>query len=199
MTGAQHVSIASPEALKSPRERRSAGSQGVRHTTGWRIGYAAGPKAFADRRWAIFKARASDPCSISQRPWPHCVWAIVYPPSWWRFDRQRRLVSNDNPCLVSLPDADRCVPMPSNVSGDPPKRWKDQPWLRSQPGDFAEQAQVALVPGERSAASHPVVLCDLHGGRLNCGLTRIRGRHPPPDVGGPPRLQLHDSAEIEGY
>jgi len=152
--GIQHVSIA---ALSPEVAARTVVINGVSKAyamTGWRIGYAAGPKALLTAMANIQSQSTSNPCSISQKA---AVAALRFGHPFTKmmvteFDRRRRVMVDR---LNKMPGV--TCPMPTgafyafpNVSGLLSRRWKDRPI-----GSAAElatyllnEAQVAVVPGE---------------------------------------------------
>lgn len=150
----QHVSIA---ALSPEVAARTVVINGVSKAyamTGWRIGYAAGPKPLLTAMANIQSQSTSNPCSISQKAAvaalrlgnPFTTMMVT------EFDRRRRVMVDR---LNKMPGVTCRMPTGAfyafpNVSGVLSRRWKDRPI-----GSAAElatyllnEAQVAVVPGE---------------------------------------------------
>lgn len=150
----QHVSIA---ALSPEVASRTVVINGVSKAyamTGWRIGYAAGPKPLLTAMANIQSQSTSNPCSISQKAAvaalrlgnPFTTMMVT------EFDRRRRVMVDR---LNKMPGVTCRMPTGAfyafpNVSGVLSRRWKDRPI-----GSAAElatyllnEAQVAVVPGE---------------------------------------------------
>ncbi len=152
--GVQHISIAGLSPEVAARTVVINGVSKAYAMTGWRIGYAAGPKALLTAMANIQSQSTSNPCSISQKaavaalrlgnPFTELMVA--------EFDRRRRLMVerlNKMPGVTCRMPTGAFYAFP-NVSGVLSKRWKDQ-----QIGTAANlatyllnEAQVALVPGE---------------------------------------------------
>ena len=150
----QHVSIA---ALSPEVAARTVVINGVSKAyamTGWRIGYAAGPKPLLTAMANIQSQSTSNPCSISQKAAvaalrlgnPFTTMMVT------EFDRRRRVMVDR---LNKMPGVTCRMPTGAfyafpNVSGVLSRRWKDRPI-----GSAAElatyllnEAQVAVIPGE---------------------------------------------------
>lgn len=152
--GVQHVSIA---ALSPEVAARTVVINGVSKAyamTGWRIGYAAGPKPLLTAMANIQSQSTSNPCSISQKA---AVAALRLGDPFTKimvaeFDRRRRVMVdrlNKMPAVTCRMPTGAFYAFP-NVSGLLSRRWKNQPI-----GTAAElatyllnEAQVAVVPGE---------------------------------------------------
>jgi aspartate aminotransferase len=152
--GAAHLSIA---ALSPEVQAQTVVINGVSKAyamTGWRIGYAAGPKALITAMANIQSQSTSNPCSISQKA---AVAALRLGGSFTEtmvveFDRRRRRMVE----RLNKMSGVRCL-MPRgafyafpNVAPVLQRRWKGRP-LRT-PAEFAtyllQEAKVAVVPGE---------------------------------------------------
>ena len=150
----QHVSI---PALSPEVAARTVVINGVSKAyamTGWRIGYAAGPKPLLTAMANIQSQSTSNPCSISQKAAvaalrlgnPFTTMMVT------EFDRRRRVMVDR---LNKMPGVTCRMPTGAfyafpNVSGVLSRRWKERPI-----GSAAElatyllnEAQVAVVPGE---------------------------------------------------
>jgi aspartate aminotransferase len=122
--------------------------------TGWRIGYAAGPKPLLTAMANIQSQSTSNPCSISQKA---AVAALRLAAPFTKimvaeFDRRRRVMVDR---LNRMPGVTCSMPTGAfyafpNVSGLLARRWKDRPI--GSAADLAtyllNEAQVAVVPGE---------------------------------------------------
>jgi len=149
----RHISIASLGAEIKARTIVVNTCSKAYAMTGWRIGYAAGPRALITAMSDVQSQVTSNPSSIAQ-------WAAVEALSGpqdevakmvGEFDRRRRVVVEGLNRILGI----RCtVPAGAfyafpNVSGLFVKRWRGQP-LRSSPDVAAfllEAARVAVVPG----------------------------------------------------
>jgi len=152
--GAQHVSIATLGPAMASRTVIINGVSKAYAMTGWRIGYAAGPKDLITAMANIQSQSTSNPCSISQKA---AVAALKLGEPFTRqmvteFDRRRRVLVDG---LNRLPGV-RCR-MPGgafyafpNISGLLGKTGPSGP-LKS-PADLAKyllkEAHIAVVPGE---------------------------------------------------
>lgn len=150
----QHISIA---ALSPEVAARTVVINGVSKAyamTGWRIGYAAGPKPLLTAMANIQSQSTSNPCSISQKA---AVAALRLGNPFTKvmvaeFDRRRRLMVerlNKMPGVTCRMPTGAFYAFP-NVSGLLSKRWKDQPIgsAANLATYLLNEAQVALVPGE---------------------------------------------------
>ena len=152
--GVEHISIATLSPEVAARTVVINGVSKAYAMTGWRIGYAAGPKPLLTAMANIQSQSTSNPCSISQKA---AVAALRMGAPFTKimvaeFDRRRRVMIDR---LNKMPGL--TCPMPTgafyafpNVSGLLSRRWKDRPI-----GSAAElatyllnEAQVAVVPGE---------------------------------------------------
>lgn len=150
----QHVSIASLSPEVAARTVVINGVSKAYAMTGWRIGYAAGPKDLLTAMANIQSQSTSNPCSISQKA---AVAALRLGNPFTKmmvseFDRRRRVMVDR---LNKMPGVTCRMPTGAfyafpNVNGVLSRRWKDRPV-----GSAAElatyllnEAQVAVVPGE---------------------------------------------------
>ena len=152
--GAQHISIASLSPEVAARTVVINGVSKAYAMTGWRIGYAAGPKALLTAMANIQSQSTSNPCSISQKAAVAALrlgnpfTAVMVA----EFDRRRRLMVerlNNMPGITCRMPTGAFYAFP-NVSGLLSKRWKDQPIgsAANLATFLLDEAQVALVPGE---------------------------------------------------
>ncbi len=152
--GAQHISIASLSPEVAARTVVINGVSKAYAMTGWRIGYAAGPKPLLTAMANIQSQSTSNPCSISQKAAvaalrlgnPFTTVMVA------EFDRRRRLMVerlNNMPGVTCRMPTGAFYAFP-NVSGLLSKRWKDQPIgsAANLATFLLNEAQVALVPGE---------------------------------------------------
>ena len=152
--GVQHISIASLSPEVAARTVVINGVSKAYAMTGWRIGYAAGPKPLLTAMANIQSQSTSNPCSISQKAAvaalrlgnPFTTVMVA------EFDRRRRLMVER---LNKIPGVTCRMPTGAfyafpNVSGLLGKRWKDQPIgsAANLATYLLNEAQVALVPGE---------------------------------------------------
>ncbi len=152
--GVQHISIASLSPEVAARTVVINGVSKAYAMTGWRIGYAAGPKPLLTAMANIQSQSTSNPCSISQKA---AVAALRLGNPFTtgmveEFDRRRRLMVER---LNKIPGVTCRMPTGAfyafpNVSGLLGKRWKDQPIgsAANLATYLLNEAQVALVPGE---------------------------------------------------
>jgi aspartate aminotransferase len=178
--GIQHVSIA---ALSPEVAARTVVINGVSKAyamTGWRIGYAAGPKALLTAMANIQSQSTSNPCSISQKA---AVAALRLGNPFTKmmvseFDRRRRVMVDR---LNKMPGVTCRMPTGAfyafpNVSGLLSRRWKDRPIISA--AELAtyllNEAQVAVVPGEPFGSGYHVRLSYATSlEAIERGLTRI--------------------------
>ncbi len=152
--GVQHISIASLSPEVAARTVVINGVSKAYAMTGWRIGYAAGPKPLLTAMANIQSQSTSNPCSISQKAAvaalrlgnPFTTLMVA------EFDRRRRLMVerlNKMPGVTCRMPTGAFYAFP-NVSGLLGKRWKDQPIgsAANLATYLLNEAQVALVPGE---------------------------------------------------
>ncbi|MEP7151649.1 MAG: pyridoxal phosphate-dependent aminotransferase [Nitrospira sp.] len=152
--GVRHISIATLSPEVAARTVVINGVSKAYAMTGWRIGYAAGPKPLLTAMANIQSQSTSNPCSISQKA---AVAALRLGDPFTKmmvaeFDRRRRVMVDRLNKMAGV-----TCRMPTgafysfpNVSGLLSRRWKDRPI-----GSAAElaayllnEAQVAVVPGE---------------------------------------------------
>lgn len=152
--GVRHYSIATLGEDGAARTVIINGVSKAYAMTGWRIGYAAGPKELITAMANIQSQSTSNPCSISQKA---AVAALRLDDSFTtqmvaEFDRRRRVMVER---LNKMPGVSCRVPTGAfyafpNVSGLFPRRWKDRHITSA--ADLAtyllEEAKVAVVPGE---------------------------------------------------
>ena len=152
--GVQHVSIASLSPEVAARTVVINGVSKAYAMTGWRIGYAAGPKPLLTAMANIQSQSTSNPCSISQKAAvaalrlgnPFTTVMVA------EFDRRRRLMIerlNKMPGMTCRMPTGAFYAFP-NVSGLLTKRWNNQPIgsAANLATFLLNEAQVALVPGE---------------------------------------------------
>ncbi len=152
--GARHVSIAALAPEVAARTIVINGVSKAYAMTGWRIGYAAGPKELITAMANIQSQSTSNPCSIAQKA---AVAAIrLGAPFTQRmveeFDRRRRVMVqrlNKMPSVSCRMPAGAFYAFP-NIGGVLSRRTKDGPIM--SPADLAtyllKEAKVAVVPGE---------------------------------------------------
>ncbi len=152
--GVRHCSIATLGEDVAARTVIINGVSKAYAMTGWRIGYAAGPKELITAMANIQSQSTSNPCSISQKA---AVAALRLDDSFTtqmvaEFDRRRRVMVER---LNKMPGVSCRVPTGAfyafpNVSGLFFRRWKDR--RIASASDLAtyllEEAKVAVVPGE---------------------------------------------------
>jgi aspartate aminotransferase len=152
--GARHVSIASLGPEVAGRTVVINGVSKAYAMTGWRIGYAAGPKDLITAMGNIQSQSTSNPCSISQKA---AVAALRFGEPFTtqmvaEFDRRRRAIVEG---LNAIPGVS--CPMPGgafyafpNIHGVLGKRGPTGPV--NSPTDLAayllKDAHIAVVPGE---------------------------------------------------
>ncbi len=152
--GVQHVSIATVSPEVAARTVVINGVSKAYAMTGWRIGYAAGPKALLTAMANVQSQSTSNPCSISQKA---AVAALRLGDPFTKmmveeFDRRRRVMvdglNNIQGVTCRMPTgAFYAFP---NMSGVLSRRWKGQP-IGSAAGlatYLLNEAHVAVVPGE---------------------------------------------------
>lgn len=152
--GTQHISIATLSPEVAARTVVINGVSKAYAMTGWRIGYAAGPKPLLTAMANIQSQSTSNPCSISQKA---AVAALRLGNPFTKtmvaeFDRRRRVMVER---LNTMPGVTCRMPTGAfyafpNVSGLLSKRWKDQPLgsAANLATYLLNEAQVAVVPGE---------------------------------------------------
>jgi aspartate aminotransferase len=152
--GAKHISIATLSPEVAARTVIVNGVSKAYAMTGWRIGYAAGPKPLITAMSDIQSQSTSNPTSISQKA---AVAALrggdAFPAKMVvEFDRRRRLMVerlNKMPGVSCRMPAGAFYAFP-NVSGLLQRRHGQQPM--DSPAALAayllKEAQIAVVPGE---------------------------------------------------
>jgi aspartate aminotransferase len=152
--GIKHVSIASLSPEVAARTVVINGVSKAYAMTGWRIGYAAGPKALLTAMANIQSQSTSNPCSISQKA---AVAALRLGTPFTEmmvteFDQRRRAMVDR---LNKMSGVTCRMPTGAfyafpNVGGLLSRRWKDR--SIGSAADLAtyllNEAQVAVVPGE---------------------------------------------------
>ncbi len=152
--GVRHVSIAALSPEVAARTVIINGVSKAYAMTGWRIGYAAGPKDLLTAMANIQSQSTSNPCSISQKA---AVAALRQGDPFTKtmvaeFDRRRRVMVerlNKMPGVTCRMPTGAFYAFP-NVGGLLSRRWKDQPiGSAAQLATYLlNEAQVAVVPGE---------------------------------------------------
>ncbi|WHZ15001.1 MAG: Aspartate aminotransferase [Nitrospira sp.] len=152
--GVPHVSIAALSPEVAARTVIINGVSKAYAMTGWRIGYAAGPKDLLTAMANIQSQSTSNPCSISQKA---AVAALRLGDPFTKtmvaeFDRRRRVMVerlNKMPGVTCRMPTGAFYAFP-NVGGLLSRRWKDQPiGSAAQLATYLlNEAQVAVVPGE---------------------------------------------------
>lgn len=178
--GALHVSIA---ALSPEMAARTVIINGVSKAyamTGWRIGYAAGPKSLINAMGNIQSQSTSNPCSISQKA---AVAALRYGEPFTKqmvaeFDKRRRAIVEG---LNKIPDVTCRMPAGAfyafpNISGVLGRRASGG--TVNTPTDLAnyllKEAHIAVVPGEPfGSQSHIRLSYATSMGTINKGLDRL--------------------------
>ncbi len=152
--GAQHIGIATLGSEVAERTVIVNGVSKAYAMTGWRIGYAAGPKPLITAMADIQSQSTSNPCSIAQKA---AVIALRAGDPFTRtmvaeFDRRRRVMVER---LNKMPGVSCRMPSGAfyafpNVAGLFGRRWAEG--TINTPADLAayllKDAQIALVPGE---------------------------------------------------
>ena len=179
--GASHVSIASLGPEIAARTVVINGVSKAYAMTGWRVGYAAGPKDLITAMGNIQSQSTSNPCSISQKA---AVAALRVGEPFTRqmvteFDRRRRAIVEG---LNAIPGVS--CPMPGgafyafpNIRGVLGKRGPTGPV--NSPTDLAsyllKDAHIAVVPGEPFGSEHHIRLSYATGmDTITNGLRRLR-------------------------
>lgn len=152
--GVRHVSIAALSPEVAARTVIINGVSKAYAMTGWRIGYAAGPKDLLTAMANIQSQSTSNPCSISQKA---AVAALRQGDPFTKtmvaeFDRRRRVMVerlNKMPGVTCRMPTGAFYAFP-NVGGLLSRRWKGQPiGSAAQLATYLlNEAQVAVVPGE---------------------------------------------------
>ncbi|MDR4480816.1 MAG: pyridoxal phosphate-dependent aminotransferase [Nitrospira sp.] len=178
--GVQHISIASLSPEVAAKTVVINGVSKAYAMTGWRIGYAAGPKPLLTAMANIQSQSTSNPCSISQKA---AVAALRLGNPFTKvmveeFDRRRRLMVER---LNKMAGVSCRMPTGAfyafpNVSGLLSARWKDQPLgsAANLATYLLNEAQVALVPGEPFGSDRHIRLSYATSMEaIERGLTRI--------------------------
>lgn len=152
--GAAHISIATLSPEVAAQTVVINGVSKAYAMTGWRIGYAAGPKDLLTAMANIQSQSTSNPCSISQKAavaalklgGPFTEQMVV------EFDRRRKFMVNR---LNSIPGVTCCMPSGAfyafpNIGGVLGRKGPDGPITSPQElaNHLLKHAQVAVVPGE---------------------------------------------------
>jgi aspartate aminotransferase len=178
--GVTHVSIASLGPEVAAQTVVINGVSKAYAMTGWRIGYAAGPKEILTAMANIQSQSTSNPCSISQKA---AVAALKLGASFTEkmvteFDRRRRVMIDRLNRIVGV-----TCRMPTgafyafpNVAGVLGKRGPDGPIHSPQAlADYLlKHAHVAVVPGEPFGSNEHIRLSYATGmDTINRGLDRL--------------------------
>ncbi len=178
--GATHVSIATLSPEMAARTVIINGVSKAYAMTGWRIGYAAGPKPLITAMGNIQSQSTSNPCSISQKA---AVAALRYGESFTKqmvteFDKRRRVIVEG---LNKIPGVTCRMPTGAfyafpNVHGVLGRRGSGG--IVSTPTDLAnyllKEAHIAVVPGEPfGSQSHIRLSYATSMDMINKGLDRL--------------------------
>jgi len=162
--GAKHISIATLGAEVAERTVIINGVSKAYAMTGWRIGYAAGPKPLLTAMANIQSQSTSNPCSISQKAavaalklgGPFTEKMVV------EFDRRRKVMVER---LNTIPGVSCRMPGGAfyafpNISGVLGRKGPNGPITSPQElADYLlKEAYVAVVPGEPFGSQHHVRL-----------------------------------------
>ncbi|MDF2459585.1 MAG: aspC [Nitrospira sp.] len=179
--GASHVSIASLGPDIAARTVVINGVSKAYAMTGWRIGYAAGPKDLITAMGNIQSQSTSNPCSISQKA---AVAALRFGGPFTKqmvteFDRRRRAIVEG---LNAIPGISCSMPSGAfyafpNIQGVLGKRGPTGPI--TSPTDLAtyllKDAHIAVVPGEPfGSQSHMRLSYATSMETIGKGLDRLR-------------------------
>ena len=179
--GATHVSIASLGPDIAARTVVINGVSKAYAMTGWRIGYAAGPKELITAMGNIQSQSTSNPCSISQKA---AVAALRFGGPFTKqmvteFDRRRRAIVEG---LNTIPGISCSMPAGAfyafpNIEGVLGKRGPTGPI--TSPTDLAtyllKDAHIAVVPGEPfGSQSHMRLSYATSMETIGRGLDRLR-------------------------
>ncbi len=179
--GATHVSIASLGPDIAARTVVINGVSKAYAMTGWRIGYAAGPKELITAMGNIQSQSTSNPCSISQKA---AVAALRFGGPFTKqmvteFDRRRRAIVEG---LNTIPGISCSMPAGAfyafpNIQGVLGKRGPTGPI--TSPTDLAtyllKDAHIAVVPGEPfGSQSHMRLSYATSMETIGKGLDRLR-------------------------
>jgi len=177
---ALHISIATLGPDVAARTVIVNGVSKAYAMTGWRIGFAAGPKDLLTAMANIQSQSTSNPCSISQKA---AVAALRTGAPFTRqmvqeFDRRRRSIVER---LNKIPGVHCRMPSGAfyafpNIAGVLNRRWKGG--LLTSASDVAnyllQEARVAVVPGEPFGSGHHIRLSYATSmGAIEQGLNRI--------------------------
>jgi aspartate aminotransferase len=162
--GATHISIATLSSEVAAQTVVINGVSKAYAMTGWRIGYAAGPKDLLTAMANIQSQSTSNPCSISQKAavaalklgGPFAEKMVV------EFDRRRRFMVDR---LNSIPGVSCRMPSGAfyafpNVSGVLGRKGPHGPITSPQElaNHLLKEAHVAVVPGEPFGSPHHIRL-----------------------------------------
>jgi aspartate aminotransferase len=180
--GASHVSIASLGPEIAAQTVVINGVSKAYAMTGWRVGYAAGPKDLITAMGNIQSQSTSNPCSISQKA---AVAALRFGEPFTKqmvaeFDRRRRAIVEG---LNAIPGVSCSMPGGAfyafpNIQGVLGKHGPTGPV--NAPTDLAsyllKSAQIAVVPGEPfGSQSHIRLSYATSMDTITNGLKRLRG------------------------
>jgi len=180
--GASHVSIASLGPEIAAQTVVINGVSKAYAMTGWRVGYAAGPKDLITAMGNIQSQSTSNPCSISQKA---AVAALRFGEPFTKqmvaeFDRRRRAIVEG---LNAIPGVSCSMPGGAfyafpNIQGVLGKHGPTGPL--NAPTDLAnyllKNAQIAVVPGEPfGSQSHMRLSYATSMDTITNGLKRLRG------------------------
>jgi aspartate aminotransferase len=180
--GASHVSIASLGPEIAAQTVVINGVSKAYAMTGWRVGYAAGPKDLITAMGNIQSQSTSNPCSISQKA---AVAALRFGEPFTtqmvaEFDRRRRAIVEG---LNAIPGVSCSMPGGAfyafpNIQGVLGKHGPTGPV--NSPTDLAsyllKNAQIAVVPGEPfGSQSHIRLSYATSMDTITNGLKRLRG------------------------
>lgn len=178
--GATHVSIATLSPEMAARTVIINGVSKAYAMTGWRIGYAAGPKPLITAMGNIQSQSTSNPCSISQKA---AVAALRYGESFTKqmvaeFDKRRRAIVEG---LNKIPGVTCRMPTGAfyafpNIQGVLGRRGSSG--AVNTPTDLAnyllKEAHIAVVPGEPfGSQSHIRLSYATSMDMINKGLDRL--------------------------
>ena len=180
--GASHVSIASLGPEIAAQTVVINGVSKAYAMTGWRVGYAAGPKDLITAMGNIQSQSTSNPCSISQKA---AVAALRFGEPFTKqmvaeFDRRRRVIVEG---LNAIPGVSCSMPGGAfyafpNIQGVLGKHGPTGPV--NSPTDLAtyllKDAQIAVVPGEPFGSERHIRLSYATSmDTITNGLKRLRG------------------------
>lgn len=162
--GATHISIATLSPEVAAQTVVINGVSKAYAMTGWRIGYAAGPKDLLTAMANIQSQSTSNPCSISQKA---AVAALKFGRPFTEkmvveFDRRRKFMVDR---LNSIPGVTCRMPTGAfyafpNISGVLGRKGPNGPIKSPQElaGHLLKEAHVAVVPGEPFGSQHHIRL-----------------------------------------